>query len=130
MSPRRWRAGRRGGADIVLDAVGLDTLLPRASDVVRPGGIYVEIETLISAADAGQIREAADKGFTLTSNMVAVARLSDHFQGLAAMIRDRKIQPPPIEILPLDRAGEAHDRIQAGHVRGKIVLEIRGAAAS
>jgi len=117
----RWAPG---GVDIVLDAVGLDSLLPKAREIVRPGGIYVEIETLISAANETQLREAADSGFTLTSNMVAVARLSEHFQGLAALIRDRKIKPPPIDVLPLSRAGYAHNRVQAGHVRGKIVLEI------
>jgi hypothetical protein len=28
------------------------------------------------------------------------------------------------EVLPLQRAGKAHDRVQDGHVRGKILLKI------
>ena len=124
---RRWSPN---GVDIVLDAVGLDSLLPKAKDIVRQGGTYVEIETLISAANQTQIAQAADHGFKLTCNMVAVSRLADHFQGLAALIRDQKIKPPPIDILPLSRAGYAHNRLQAGHVRGKIVLEINAFAVS
>ena len=122
---QRWSPG---GVDIVLDAVGLDSLLPQASDIVRRGGIYVEIETLISAANEAQIQQATDRGFTLTSNMIAVSRLADHFQGLAALIRDQKIKPPPLEVFPLSRAGYVHNRLQAGHVRGKIVLEISALA--
>ncbi|MEM8695980.1 MAG: NADP-dependent oxidoreductase [Pseudomonadota bacterium] len=121
---RRWAPG---GVDLVLDAVGQDTLLPHALDIVKPGGRYVEIETLLSHASAEQTEAARDKGVEILSNMVAIANLPRHLGGLADMIAEGSVEPPPTRIVPLDEVADAHREIEAGHVRGKIVLEIGSA---
>lgn len=112
------------GVDLVLDAVGLDSLLPSAVDIVAPGGRYVEIATLISQASPDAIAQAAESGVSILSNMDAVMRLPQHLSGLAGLCASGGVKPPAIEILPLANAAEAHRRIEAGHVRGKIILEV------
>lgn len=112
------------GVDVVLDAVGLDTLLPRAADVVKPGGTYVEIETLISRAAEEQIADAAAKDVRVISNMIAVMRQPEHLVELAALCDQGKIRPPAIEVMPLGEVAEAHRRVEGGLPRGKLVLEV------
>lgn len=112
------------GVDLVLDAVGLDSLLPSAVDIVAPGGRYVEIATLISQASPDAIAQAAESGVSILSNMDAVMRLPQHLSSLAGLCAAGGVQPPAIEILPLADAAEAHRRVEAGHVRGKIILEV------
>ncbi len=118
---RKWAPD---GVDLVLDAVGLDTLLPSVLDIVAPGGRYVEIETLISRAADDLVASAAARDIAILSNMVAVARLPEHLKGLAALCGTGKVMPPAIETMPLGEAAAAHRRVEAQHVRGKIILEV------
>jgi hypothetical protein len=97
---RRWASD---GVDLVLDAVGLDTLLPHAVDVVKPGVSFVEIETLISQASERQMSVAAAKGVRIVSNMVAINRLPEHLAKLALLYADGMAVPPAIELIPLVR---------------------------
>jgi len=113
-----------GGVDLVLDAVGLGTLLPHATEIVRPGGVFVEIEALISAATAEEAWAAATNDVTIVSNMIAVTRLHENLRGLTTMLADGRVRPPPTEIVPLEDAASAHVRVKGGHVRGKIVLRV------
>jgi NADPH:quinone reductase-like Zn-dependent oxidoreductase len=124
--PAELRAWAPEGVDIVLDAVGLDSLLPHATEIVKPGGSFVEIETLISAAGEAQKSAAAERGIRIVSNMIGVARLPEHLAGLAAMIASGLVRPPIVEILPLAQAADAQARVKDGHVRGKIVLAVGG----
>lgn len=112
------------GVDLVLDAVGLGTVLPHAVALVRSGGSFVEIETLVSRAGEAEIAGAAAQGVRITSNMVGIVRLPEHLAGLARLMEEGRIRPPAIEIMPLAAAAEAHRRVADGHVRGKIVLEV------
>lgn len=115
-----------GGVDLVLDAVGLGTLLPRATELVRPGGTFVEIETLISEASPEQVGQAAMQGVRIVSNMIAIANLPDQLQRLGDLAEQGAIKAPLAEILPLTDVAVAHRRIETGHVRGKIALEVCG----
>lgn len=118
---RKWAPG---GVDLVLDAVGLGSLLASAVDVVAPGGRYVEIATLVSQASADEVAHAAANGVSILSNMNAVTRLPQHLTELAALCAAGGVKPPAIEILPLGEAPEAHRRIEGQHVRGKIILKV------
>ncbi len=115
-----------GGFDLVLDAVGLDSILPHATELVRPGGTFVEIETLISEAGAEEKQAAASLGVTIKSNMVAIERLPVHLAGLAELVARGAVRPPVAVIMPLQDIAEAHRQSEAGHVRGKIVIEVTG----
>lgn len=114
------------GVDLVLDAVGLGSLLDQANTVVKPGGTYVEIETLISEASDVQREDAARGGIRLVSNMIAINRLPQHLKGLAELVAAGTVAPPPTEVMPLSEVADAHRRVKEGHVRGKIVLAVGG----
>lgn len=112
------------GVDLVLDAVGQNTLLPRASAIVRPGGTYVKIETLLSAASEQEIAQAASAGVRVVSNMIAIDRLPDQLRRLGALVAEGAVIPPLSETMPLRDVATAHRRIEAGHQRGKIALTV------
>lgn len=116
-----------GGVDLVVDAVGLNTLLPRATELVRCGGAFVEIETLISEASEAEIARAADAGIRITSNMVASARMPDQLARIGQMAAQGKIKAPVTATLPLEGVAEAQRRIKEGHVRGKIAIAVNPA---
>lgn len=119
------RAWAPDGVDFVLDAVGQDTLLPRAVELVKPGGRYVEIETLISRPTEAQIAHAAEHDVRIMSNMIAVTRQDEQLQALSKLLADGHIQPTAVEVMPLERVADAHRRFEAGHGRGRVVLEVR-----
>jgi NADPH:quinone reductase-like Zn-dependent oxidoreductase len=49
---------------------------------------------------------------------------TDVLDAVAAALADGTLQPPVIEALPLDAAGEALARAGSRHTRGKLVLEV------
>ena len=121
LAVRRWAPEQ---VDLIVDAVGLDTLLPHVADLVRPGGRFVEIMTLISHASDAVKGKAAERGINILSNMTAASRIPEHFQGLAALYASGRVKPPAIQSVPLEAVGGAHQQIRDGHVRGKIIVEI------
>lgn len=120
----KLRAWAPAGVDLVLDAVGMGSLLPKAAGLVRRGGRYVEIETLISEASEADRAEACQNGFEIMSNMTAIERLPNHLEGLAALLKQGLIASPDIEVVSLAEVPSAHARIEKGHVRGKIVVSL------
>jgi NADPH:quinone reductase len=42
------------------------------------------------------------------------------------LVQEGRLKPHVEEIFPLARAAEAHERLEAGHVRGKLVLSVDG----
>ena len=43
---------------------------------------------------------------------------------LAELVDDGRLTPHVEEVFPLERAADAHERIEGGHVRGKLVLSV------
>ncbi len=43
---------------------------------------------------------------------------------LTGLVEAGMLSPHVEEVFPLDRAADAHERIEAGHVRGKLVLSV------
>jgi NADPH:quinone reductase-like Zn-dependent oxidoreductase len=39
-------------------------------------------------------------------------------------VQGGKLRPHVEEVFPLERAAEAHERLEGGHVRGKLVLSV------
>lgn len=114
------------GLDLVVDTVGQGSLVDILPAMSR-GGVVCPIGTLI--ADEPQIdRDAAaalDVSVILTiSNFTNQPR---QLRALVDALAARTIIAPAVQILPLDQAAEAHRRVRAGHVRGKIVLEVDAA---
>lgn len=113
-----------GGLDFLMDAVGVSTL-PDGIDLVRKGGCFVSIPTLV---DDGDIASAAEEGqrrgirrvFSTMDDGGCAATL----EKIAGLLADGEIQLPPLREFPLRDVAAAHGIIQEGHNRGKIVLKV------
>jgi len=105
--------------DIVLDTVGGQTQT-RSFDVMAKGGMLVSIVGLPNGA------KAAEKGVKATG-MLVMPNATELGQ-IGALIEAGKIKPEVTEVLPLEDARKAHEQIETGHTRGKIVLRVVGEA--
>jgi NADPH:quinone reductase-like Zn-dependent oxidoreductase len=103
------------GVDAVLDTVGGETQA-RSWEVLRPGGVLASIVSPPSEKEARArgVRAAMVFGQADAAQLDAITRLID--EGLLRVALD--------EVLPLAEARQAQELSEAGHVRGKLVLEV------
>ncbi|MEW2626039.1 zinc-binding dehydrogenase [Streptomyces sp. NPDC048106] len=94
-----------GGTDGALDTAGLEM---RALAAVRTRGAYV---TVVGGSAPLPLRGIRVHQQWISSDGAALAEL-------AAMDLTLRVA----DILPLERAAEAHDRLAAGNIRGRLVL--------
>jgi NADPH:quinone reductase-like Zn-dependent oxidoreductase len=97
--------------DAVFDTVGGD-VTERSFAVLRPGG-------RIASVAAG----ARPPGNTLRPN---VERKRSHLERIAKYLVEGSVRPLPITTFPLAEAAAAHRVSEARHLRGKLVLQVRG----
>ncbi|MGW5862842.1 NADP-dependent oxidoreductase [Streptomyces sp. NPDC055239] len=113
----RVRAAAPGGhVDAVFDLVGGEDLVAVASLLPLPG----REGKLITAAAKETVAE-------LGGVAVARARTSEVLDAVALLAVDGVLRPEVTATYPLERADEALRAVEAGHVRGKVVIEV-GAA--
>jgi NADPH:quinone reductase len=117
------RAFAPEGVDLLVDAVGQGSLI-EGWRLVRPGGVVAPIATLIPNEPQPDADRAAAQGVRIAPTMSTYDRQGAQLRGLVAAMGEGRLRAPDIEVLDLSQAGEAHARVQAGHVRGKIVLKI------
>ncbi|AKU92977.1 zinc-binding dehydrogenase [Vulgatibacter incomptus] len=104
------------GVDAVLDLVGGD-LTPKSCPAVRPFGRMAFI-----LGPKGDLSEAYRRNLELHG--VRLMREGRRLEELSAAIDIGKLRPLVEEVMPLDRVADAHRRLDSGHGRGKIVLEV------
>jgi len=102
--------------DVVFDTVVGGQLTERSFAVLKPGGIYV--------TPAGQPDpEAAGARGVRASGMLTQANPADLTE-IASLIDAGTVKPVVSTVLPLAEARRAHELLEAGHTRGKIVLRV------
>ncbi len=101
--------------DVVLDAVGKDTLA-RSYGVVKKGGF---IATLVSRLDQAELDKHGIRGAS-----IAVKPNADQLGEIAKLIEERKLRPIVTRMLPLANAVEAAQQAATHHTRGKMVLRV------
>ena len=101
--------------DVVLDTVGGETQ-ERSFKVLKKGGILVSIVQPPSPESATKygVRAVFYGGQASASNLAEIAKLID----------DGKLKTVVETVLPLTDARRAHELIETGHTRGKIVLKV------
>ena len=99
--------------DVVFDTVGGE-LTERSFAVLKPGGIYV------TPAGQPDPEVAAGRGVH-ASFMLVQANPADLIE-IASLINAGTVKPVVSTVLPLAEARRAHELLEAGHLRGKIVL--------
>jgi NADPH:quinone reductase-like Zn-dependent oxidoreductase len=100
------------GVDHVLDLVGGDTL-ERSVAVVRGGGGVASV--LVPRAPDG-LADDVDYHY------VFVRPDSDQLTALAKLIDDKELRVEVSNVFALKDAARAHEQIESGHTRGKLVL--------
>ncbi len=113
-----WVAAAReaapGGADALFDCVGGETFR-RGFGAVRDGGRVVTI-----AAFGEEPPE--DRG--ISSHAFSAKAERRKLERLAEMIDAGELRVEIAGTLPLEEAARAHERVENGHTRGKLVLEV------
>lgn len=105
-------------ADVVIDAVGGDTLT-RSFDALKPGG------TLVVLVEDQATSEVLEKyGAAATIKVLRAQTSGQQLAEIARLIDAGTVKVFVDEIFPLAAASQAHEKIAARHTRGKIVLQV------
>jgi NADPH2:quinone reductase len=104
------------GVDAVFDAVGGENL-NKSLTALRPFGRAAT--TLGVKVDLGNVQS---KNLTIYS--IFLTRERGRLQELTNPIEQRKLKPFIDQVLPLEEVRKAHERLDSGHGKGKIVLRI------
>ncbi|TXH05961.1 MAG: NADP-dependent oxidoreductase [Nevskiaceae bacterium] len=111
------------GVDLVVDAVGQGSL-PQAVALTRRGGVVAPIATLVAGEAPHDAQLAAQRGVRIVPTMSNLQRSPAQLRELTARLAGGALKAPPLTILPLAQAAEAHRRVQAGGQRGKFILQV------
>lgn len=104
------------GVDVVVDTVGGETLT-KSVGVTKSFGRMVSVvstEANLSAANAKNI----------TVHYMFLQRARYKLDELRKLIERGRLKPVIDSVLPLEEVAEAHRRVEAGGVRGKVVLDV------
>ena len=85
------------------------------------------VSILTATADGGIERdrkEAGRRGFRKVTMIIDFERARDSMREITNLIDAGLVHVPPIHVLLLKDAALAHQMIDTGHVRGKLVLKV------
>jgi len=105
-----------GGVDAVFDVQG-DDLVARSLPLLRPFGRIACI--LPPKGDLTLLYQQ-----NLTLHGIFLTRERKRLQEMRPLFERSQVRPVIDEVLPLDGAADAHRRLETGHGRGKIVLDL------
>ncbi|MBC6459888.1 NADP-dependent oxidoreductase [Actinomadura sp. HBU206391] len=110
-----------GDVDVVIDLVGdvHDATSTRSLTVLSPGGLVVAVP---SGASPELFQRAETAGVRATSFLVEPD--GPALRGIADLIDRGEVAVEVEDVLPLERAAEAHERGERGRTRGKLVLRV------
>jgi NADPH2:quinone reductase len=113
------RETKGAGVDLVLDAVGGETIV-RSVDVLRP--LTGRIVTIVDTAHPLSLLAAWSRNVAV--HFVFTPQYRERLDGLARLI-DRGLLRPVIDsVLPWEEIVQAHEHLERGGLRGKIVLRL------
>jgi alcohol dehydrogenase len=109
--------------DVVLDTVGTVETLQRAFAITRSAGRIVAVGySLDSRLDLPTARFVLEEVELVGSRYVAM----DELERVIRMVADGRVEVIVDRVLPLDRANEALEALEAGEVVGRVVLDVAG----
>jgi NADPH:quinone reductase len=93
--------------------------------MLRPGGRLTKILTVTADGDIKRDqKEAERRGFRKAITVIDWERARDSMREITNLIDAGLVHVPPIHVLLLEDAALAHQMIDTGHVRGKLVLKV------
>lgn len=108
--------GRVAGMDVVLELVGGETCIAMLR-TLRPGGLLISAQ----AAWAPGLQAAAE-ALGVRASWYLVEPSGSALEGLARLVRDRRLRPRVEAVLPLAQASQAHARVAGRRTVGKLIL--------
>lgn len=111
------RATGGRGVDVAFDTVGGETFARTLEALAFRGRLVTIVETA-----TGDLSEAFGKNVTVHFEFMQRARRS--MTGLRTLVERGALHAVVDAVLPLERVADAHARLEAGGVRGKIVLAV------
>lgn len=118
---------RPGALAAVSDAVGRP--LPLVADLVGSGCLRASLDLMAEGGRAGSVvelsgdlDEAVDRNVTLHGVLVRPG--ADVLVALDSLVARGVIHPEIDEVLPLEQAARAHERVETGSGQGKLVLTV------
>lgn len=106
------------GVDLVLDTIGGDTI-QRSLQVIRP---YGRLVTIVDIATPQSLLKAWGKN--LTVYFVFTPQYRTKLDSLRHLIERNQLSPVIDTVLPWTHVVQAHQRLEQGGTRGKVVLQI------
>ena len=104
------------GVDAAFDTVGGDTVV-RSIACVRP---YGKLSTVVDIA--GNLQGMQSRNQTLYFGFMERTRAK--IQALATLANRGQVRPLIDSVFPLEKVADAHRKIEAGGMKGKIVITI------
>ena len=104
------------GVDAVFDAVGGATIV----DSIPATKYFGRLATILGAQ--GDLTPLYQKNQTLYG--VFLTRERARLEEMGALIERGQVRPLVAEVRPLEEVGKAHERLDSGHGRGKVVLRV------
>jgi NADPH:quinone reductase-like Zn-dependent oxidoreductase len=101
-----------GGADAAIDLFGGDHREEAFASLRRGGRL----------ASVAQPPPEPRDGYEV--HYIFVRPDGDELRELAELAQSGQLRPHVEEVFPLERAADAHERLEGGHVRGKLVLSV------
>jgi NADPH:quinone reductase len=100
----------------------------KAADRLRPGGQLVNILTVTADGDVERDRrEAERRGMRKIVTVIDFERARDSMRKITHLIDAGLVRVPTINEFPLEDAARAHQLVETGQVRGKLVLRVADA---
>jgi NADPH:quinone reductase-like Zn-dependent oxidoreductase len=109
---------QNAGVDVVFDAVGRETL-SRSIAATKRFGRLVSI-----VGPAGDLNASYYKNVAI--HFASCQRVRPTLDALRGLIEQGRVKPVVDIVLPLHEVAQAHQRLEQGGVRGKIVLQVQG----
>ncbi|MFC5720306.1 NADP-dependent oxidoreductase [Streptomyces gamaensis] len=105
--------------DLVVDLVGDKEHQRRSLRTLRPGGLLVAVP---SGVDEDVVREAEERGLRTAAVLVEPDRAG--LDALTDLVESGRLRVEIDVALPLAEAAKAHELVETGRTRGKVVLTV------
>ncbi len=110
-----------GGVDVVFDCSGSENVALNFDYIKKGSGRIVTINGLL---DTVPTLEKLGQEHGVKAGLMFVEPNGTQLAEISSLLEQGDLQPLPVQVFPLEQAGEALALSEAGHVRGKLALQI------
>ncbi|MGF1720631.1 NADP-dependent oxidoreductase [Vibrio kyushuensis] len=112
------------GVDLIIDAVGGNSIIDPVS-LLKQGGKLVSIATITEDGDIqASILDAQNRGREKIFAYLSDDSFTKDLSEVVELLENEKIAPPKIKSFPMAEVSCAHQQLESGRAKGKLVLEI------